>query len=487
MAKNTSGAGMNDEVHPAPVPLCIDCDGTLLRTDLLHEAVFLLAKQSPGSLLMLPVWLMRGKPCMKQQIASRVRFNFDSLPVREEVVALITVARAEGRRVVLATASPRPWAEGVARRIGLFDDVIASDEHVNLAGRAKADELAARFGPAQFDYAGNASADLAVWEKSAGSIVVSSNPRLIEAASRRAPLRATIASPRPTPWAFVRALRIHQWLKNLLVWLPLAAAHQLGSIAGLTQGLLAFLAFGFCASAVYVLNDLLDLEADRLHVRKRKRPFASGAIPLWQGALLIPVLLLMSIVLSLQLPLAFIGVLAGYFAMTLAYSVRLKRQVIVDVLLLAALYTMRVIAGAAATEVLPSFWLLAMSMFLFLSLAMVKRYSELMLTLDQNKQVAPGRGYSVQDLPVLMAIGVSSGMTAVMVLALYVNAPEATLLYQHKLWLWLLPTVLLYWISRVWMKAHRGEVDDDPVVFAARDWQSQCIVVLFVALLWLAT
>ncbi len=271
------------------------------------------------------------------------------------------------------------------------------------------------------------------------------------------------------------------------MWLPLAAAHQLGAISGLTQGLIAFLAFGFCASAVYVLNDLLDLEADRVHVRKRHRPFAAGVIPVWQGTLLIPVLLTAAAVLALQLPWAFGAVLAGYFAMTLAYSVRLKRQVIVDVLLLAALYTTRVVAGAAATDVLPSFWLLAMSMFVFLSLAMVKRYSELMLTLDQNKKVAPGRGYSVQDLPVLMAIGVSSGMTAVMVLALYVNAPEATLLYQNKLWLWLLPTVMLYWISRVWMKAHRGEVDDDPVVFAARDWQSQVIVVLVVALLWLAS
>jgi 4-hydroxybenzoate polyprenyltransferase len=478
---------VNQGVPPAPLPLCVDCDGTLLRTDLLHESVCLLAKQSPGSLVLLPLWLLRGKSYLKQQIAQRVRFDFDSLPVCEPVVALIMQARAEGRRTILATASPRPWAEGVAGRLGLFDEVIASDEHTNLAGRAKADELAARFGAGQFDYVGNASADLPVWQRAAGAIVVSPGTRLAEAAARLVPVRATIAIARPGLWSYVRALRIHQWLKNLLVWLPLAAAHQLGSVTGLTHGLIAFLAFGFCASAVYVLNDLLDLEADRVHARKRHRPFALGAIPVWQGTLLIPVLLTAATVLALQLPWAFGAVLAGYFAMTLAYSVRLKRQVIVDVLLLAALYTTRVIAGAAATDVLPSFWLLAMSMFVFLSLAMVKRYSELMLTLDQNKKVAPGRGYSVQDLPVLMAIGVSSGMTAVMVLALYVNAPEATLLYQHKLWLWLLPTVLLYWISRVWMKAHRGEVDDDPVVFAARDWQSQVIIVLVAALLWLAS
>lgn len=478
---------MNEGVRPGPFPLCVDCDGTLLHTDLLHESVCLLAKQSPGSLLLLPLWLTRGKSHLKQQIAARVQFDFDSLPVCEPIVELIRQARGEGRQVVLATASPRPWAEGVARRVGLFDDVIASDELTNLTGRAKADELSKRYGVKGFDYVGNATADLAVWQKAAGAIVVSSGSGLARAAARVATVRATIVLDRPNLLTYVRALRIHQWLKNLLVWLPLAAAHELGSVAGLTQGLIAFLAFGFCASAVYVMNDLLDLEADRVHVRKRRRPFASGAIPVWQGTVLIPVLLLASAVLAVQLPWAFGAVLSGYFAMTLAYSVRLKRQVIVDVLLLAALYTTRVIAGAAATSVLPSFWLLAMSMFLFLSLAMVKRYSELLLTLDQNKKIAPGRGYSVQDLPVLMAIGVSSGMTAVMVLALYVNAPEATLHYQHKLWLWVLPTVLLYWITRIWMKAHRGEVDDDPVVFAARDWQSQVIGVIFVVLLWLAS
>lgn len=473
-------------MNKPPYPLCVDCDGTLLRTDLLHEAVFLLAKQSPLSLLQLPQWLLRGKAHMKQQIALRVQFDFDSLPVCDEMVEQIRCARAEGRRVVLVTASPRVWADGVAKRIGLFDDVLASNEHTNLAGRHKGALLAERFGDRQFDYAGNAAADLAVWDRAAGAVVVSSSARLIRAAGERASVHAIITPARATPLTFLKALRLHQWLKNLLVWVPLAAAHQLGSAHGIVQGLLAFLAFSLCASAVYVLNDLLDLESDRAHQRKCKRPFASGAIPIWQGAVLIPLLLLASLAFALQLPLAFLAVLAGYFAMTLAYSVRLKRQVIVDVMMLAALYTVRVIAGAAATEVLPSFWLLAASMFLFLSLAMIKRYSELLITLQQNKRTAAGRGYSVQDLPVLMSIGVSAGMVGVLVLALYVNAPESTALYRHKLWLWLLPPVMLYWVSRIWMKAHRGEVDDDPVVFAARDWQSQVIAVSLVVLLWLA-
>lgn len=478
---------MNIGAPRTPTPLCVDCDGTLLRTDLLHESIFLLAKQAPSSLLQMPWWLLRGKAHMKHQIALRVRFDFDSLPVCEAMVDRIRTARAEGRRVVLVTASPRLWAEGVAKRIGLFDEVLASDEHTNLAGRHKADRLVRLFGDKQFDYAGNGTADLAVWQRAAGAVVVSSSATLARAAAARALLREVISPGQTKLLIYLKALRIHQWLKNLLVFVPLAAAHQLGSARGLMHGAVAFLAFSLCASAVYVLNDLLDLDSDRAHSRKRRRPFATGEIPVWQGTLLIPFLLAASLGLAWQLPLAFLGVLAGYFAMTLAYSARLKRQVIVDVLLLAALYTMRVIAGAAATEVLPSFWLLAMSMFLFLSLAMVKRYSELLITLQQNMRSAAGRGYSVQDLPVLMAIGVSAGMASVMVLALYVNAPESTVLYRNKMWLWLLPPALLYWISRVWMKAHRGEVDDDPVVFAARDWQSQVIGAILIALLWLAT
>ena len=469
------------------LPFCVDCDGTLLRTDLLHESVFLLAKQSPWSLLQLPFWFFGGKAHLKHQIARRVHFDFDSLPVCEEVLDEIRKARAEGRHIVLATASPRVWADAVARRIGLFDEVMASDETTNLAGCSKGAHLAMRFGDRQFDYAGNARPDLAIWKQAAGAVVVSSSSRLAKAAAELTQLRAVIRPPKAKALAYLKALRVHQWLKNLLVWVPLAASHQLSSVQGLIQGLLAFLAFSFCASAVYVLNDLLDLEADRAHVRKRLRPFASGMIPIWQGAALIPLLLLVSIVLALQLPLAFMAILAVYFAMTLAYSVRLKRQVILDVLMLAALYTIRVIAGAAATQVLPSFWLLAMSVFLFLSLAMIKRYSELLVTLQQDKQSAAGRGYSVQDLPVLMSIGVSAGMASVMVLSLYVNAPESTTLYQHKMWLWLIPPMLLYWISRIWMKAHRGEVDDDPVVFAAQDWQSQFIGLAFVVLVWLAT
>ena len=476
----------DNSVNESQTPLCVDCDGTLLRTDMLHEAFFLLLRQSPGSLPRLPIWLLRGKAHLKQQLAAQVRLDVGSLPVNQDVLALIHAARREGRRVVLATASPRTWADAVARHLDVFDEVFASDGTTNLSGAKKAERLGERFGDKQFDYVGNDRADLPVWGRSAGAFVVSSSPALARQAARVTEVRQIIEPNNATLLTYLRALRLHQWLKNLLVWVPLAAAHQLESIQGLTQGLIAFLAFSLCASAVYVLNDLLDLEADRAHVRKRKRAFASGDIPIWRGVAMIPALLAGSLALALQLPLLFLGVLGLYFAMTVAYSLRLKQQVIVDVLLLAALYTMRIIAGAAATQTPASFWMLAFSIFIFLSLAALKRYSELLVTLKQNRQEAPGRGYLVNDLPVLMAIGVSAGMAAVMVLALYVNAPESTALYEHKLWLWLLPPAFLYWVIRIWLKAHRGQVDDDPVVFTARDWQSTAIGVLVLGLVWLA-
>ena len=458
------------------VPLCIDLDGTLLRTDLLHESVFLLLKQNPLQLLWLPLWLLRGRAYLKARLAERVRFDWGSLPVNDEVAALAREARAEGRPVVLATASPRRLAEPLAESLGLFDAVVSTEGGVNLSGKDKCAALVARYGERGFDYAGNGRSDLPVWASARRSIVVSPSAALARAAAGVSEVERVLPVERPRPGTYLRALRVHQWLKNLLIFVPLAAAHQLSSLPGLLHALLAFVAFSACASSVYVLNDLLDLEADRGHVRKRKRPFASALIPVWQGALMAPALLLVAFAVAAFVTPAFCLVLAVYFAITLASSLLLKRQVIVDVLLLAGLYTLRVVAGGAATGIVPSFWLLAFSMFIFLSLALVKRYSEMLVTAQQNRQTAAGRGYSTQDLPVLMSAGTSSAMVAVLVLALYINNPSTESLYPASQWLWLAPPLMLYWVSRLWMKAHRGEIDDDPVVFAMRDWQSLTVV-----------
>lgn len=468
----------------ASKPLCVDCDGTLIATDLLYEAFFLLLKQYPIGLLFLPFWLLQGKVYLKERLAEHVVFDWSTLPYRQEIIEVINNARAEGRQTVLATASPTAWAEGIANHLACFDTVLATEQGINLSGQNKANHLVKLFGEKNFDYAGDATIDLAVWQHAAGAIVVSSNAKLIreftaKVANNSPEINVQVIKPKKANLlVYLRALRVHQWLKNLLIIVPLLAAHQANMLQGLLHVTYAFFAFSLCASAVYVLNDLLDLESDRQHIRKRKRPFAACSIPLWQGMLMVPALLVIAFSIAALLPKQFILVLAAYFVMTLAYSIRLKKQVIVDVMLLAGLYTMRIIAGAAATQITPSFWLLAFSMFIFLSLAMVKRYSELLITLQNNKQEAAGRGYTVTDLPVLMSIGVSSGIGSVLILALYLNNPETNKMYPNTMWLWLMPPILLYWVARMWMKTQRGQVDDDPVVFAARDWQSLVVLLL---------
>lgn len=468
------------------VPLCIDCDGTLIRTDLLHESVMLLAKSSWMTLFRLPFWLLKGKSYLKHEIARRVSINPATLPYEPEVLELIRRGRAEGRIIVLATASPKPQAKAIADYLALFDQIEATDLDANLAGDRKAGHLERLFGRGGFDYAGNSNTDLPVWAASSGAIVVSRSKALQRTVAAEVPVLQVVEPIGRSLKLYAKAIRVHQWLKNLLVFAPLLAAHQFSGGPAIAA-CMAFAAFCLCASAVYVLNDLLDLPSDRLHERKRNRPFASGAIPIVHGVILVPALLLGAGLLGSLLPPLFAATLAGYFGLTCLYSFWLKNQVIVDVLLLASLYTSRILAGAAATDIVPSFWLLAFSMFMFLSLAIVKRYSEMLVALQQNKQRAPGRGYVVSDLPVLVSLGTAGGYIAVLILALYVNSPDMTGLYPRRWALWLLLPPLLYWISRVWMKAHRGEMHDDPVVFAATDKQSWILAFVMALTLAVAT
>lgn len=487
-AAGAVGADMS--ALPAPVqqlPLCVDCDGTLLRTDLLHESVFLLLKSSWSSLLRLPLWLLRGRAHLKQQVAERVTVDAASLPYNEEVVALVKQARAEGRTTVLATASPRRQAQQVADHLGLFDQVLATDGDENLKGPHKAAQLERLFGRAGFVYVGDSRADLPVWAASGGAVVVSASGTLEHEASKLAPVVQTIRPAGASISTYLRAIRVHQWLKNLLVFIPLLAAHKAGGTPEALAAVLAFFAFGLCASAVYVINDLLDLPADRAHPRKRERPFASGAIPIAHGVAMVPLLLAGAAAIASQLPLAFWLTLGGYFLVTCLYSFWLKNQVIVDVMLLTTLYTLRIIAGGAATGIVPSFWLLAFSMSIFLSLAIVKRYSEMLMLIERNEVKATGRGYLVSDMPVLMSLGTAAGYAAVLILALYVNSPDVGALYPRQWALWMVLPPLLYWISRVWMKAQRGEMHDDPVVFAATDRQSWTLAAVIALALSAAT
>lgn len=471
---------------PHARPLCVDLDGTLIRSDLLIEAVFALLKLNPLYIFLLPAWLWRGKAFMKQQIADRVDLDVALLPYNVPLLDYLRAERAAGRSLILATASNIRYAEQVAIHLGLFDEVLASDAQTNLSGSRKRDRLVAAFGKGGFDYAANDGVDLPIWAEAGAAILVDTPSRITAQVRATTPITNSFDSPRPGARTWLKAIRLHQWLKNLLVFVPVLMAHEWTNGALLLQALVAFVAFGLCASSVYVLNDLLDLDADRGHPSKRKRPFASGAIPIQQGLAVIPLLLGAGFSLALLLPPLFLAVLAIYYAITLAYSLRLKRVVLVDVLVLAALYTIRVIAGCAATGLWPSFWLLAFSMFLFLSLALVKRYSELLLVKAQEKESAAGRGYQLVDLETLAHFGIASGYGAVLVLALYINSSAVGPMYRYPEALWLLCPLFLYWISRVWLLTRRNMMHEDPVVFALEDRHSHWLFAVMAAIVWAA-
>jgi len=466
------------------IPLCVDLDGTLLRTDLLHEALLRVAKLYPQRLPELLRSLLQGKAAFKENVARLTPVNGVLLPLRDEVVATIEAARARGQEIILCTASPKPFAQAVSDHFGLFDGVVSSSDTSNLAGRNKADALIERYGKGRFDYIGDSNHDLAVFSQCRNGILVSSRRGLRDRSLSSNPNMEFIDAPRLSPKDLVKAARVHQWVKNLLIFIPLVAAHAVGDSERLLQAIMAFIAFCLCASATYIANDLLDLDADRAHHSKKNRPFAAGRIPISYGIAIAALFLISSLLLSLALPWRFSVLLLGYLSCTLAYSFALKRKVVVDVILLAGLYTLRIIAGAAATQITPSFWLLALSMFMFLSLALVKRVSELRRTIETHQ--ITGRGYIQSDMNILLSLGSASGLGSVLILALYVQSETATLMYPAKGWLWLIPAVVLYWVTRLWMKTNRDEIDDDPVVFAMRDRQSLVVLAIIGALFLLA-
>lgn len=472
----TADARHESERPSDRVPICVDLDGTLLRSDLLYESFLALLRSKPWLVLLLPFWLLGGKAHLKRRIAESVELDVADLPYDPRVIERLRATHARPR--VLCTASDERLARAVAEHTGVFDEVLASDGANNLAGTRKAEALVARFGERGFDYAGNGEVDVPVWKRARHAWVVNGPARLAS------PPGAAYAVEHHLPPAgaalrnWLRALRLHQWLKNLLVFLPLLASHRFLEAPAILASVLAFLAFGLCASGVYLLNDLIDLPSDRRHPRKRTRPFAAGDLPLLHGLVAAPVLTLAAFALAAWISTALLQVLALYFAVTLAYSFRLKRIAMLDVIVLAALYTVRIVAGAAAIGSPLSFWLLAFSMFLFLSLAMLKRYTELAAMMEAGRTGALGRAYSVEDLPLIQSLGAAAGYGAVLVLALYINSPESLALYARPKVLWLICPLLLYWVSRMWIVAHRGAMHDDPVVFAARDRVSQIVVAL---------
>ena len=444
--------------------LCVDLDGCLVRTDTLVESLFLFLRLYPLRAPMIVLWLFRGKAHLKSSLAAAAPLRAEALPYNPAVLSYIQGRRAEGIRVILATGADQRIAAGVATHLNLFDEVHASDGITNLTGRRKADHLSARY--ADFEYIGNSRADIPVWRRSRSAIVVSSSTRLLKkAGTTGSPARLIPRANQSQVSAWLRVLRVYQWVKNLLIFLPVMTAHRLTDIEALRSAGIAFLAWCCAASGTYLLNDLLDLSADRAHPRKRLRPFAAGELNLATGTVLALILYATGVALASLLSAESLLLLLAYAALTISYSVWLKQFPVIDVLLLVCFYLLRILAGGLATGISISIWLLAFSLFFFLSLALVKRLTELR---------APGwetstRGYQISDVQLLGSLAGSSAYLSVVLLALYINSPEVHLLYQKPQLLWPICLVIVYWLTRIILLANRGQLDDDPIVFATRD------------------
>ena len=460
--------------------LVIDLDGTLLRSDMLFESFWSAFGNDWSSPFSSIYALSKGRAALKRHLAETASIDAATLPYDSEVLAYIDRWRLRGGRVVLVTASDQHFADAIGAHLGIFDEVHGSDGNQNLKSEAKAEFLEERYGVGDFAYMGDAAADVPVWGRASRAITVNAPASLRREAERVCAQTEHLLTKASSGVPYLKALRPHQWLKNILVFLPMLAAHQLDHDA-LLASLLAFICFSLVASSVYVLNDLFDLSADRAHPRKRDRPFASGSVPLSHGTIMTILLIALGVILAAFIDGAFLLVMLCYLILTAAYSLYIKRRVVIDICVLAALYTARIVAGGVATGIELSVWLLAFSTFFFLSLAAVKRQAELIDSVARGKLTASGRGYHVDDLPIISMVAISAGYVSVLVMALYVNSPAVVELYKRPEALWGVSAVLLYWITRTVMIAHRGAMHDDPVVYAAKDRVSQICSILILS------
>ena len=467
------------------IPLCVDLDGTLVKSDTLHDSLLVFLRTHPAKVPVLLRTLLQGKAAFKAYVAGAVTPDIAHLPYNRKLLLYLQTERARGRAIYLATGADIHLAQRIAGHLGIFSGVLGSDGEVNLTSHHKLDRIRNRFSES-FAYIGNATPDLPLLAQAAEPMLANASQRL------RAKLRARGIQParefeeRAGPLtSFVKAIRAHQWAKNALIFLPLLLAHTL-YLSGLLRTLLAFACFSLTASATYIVNDLLDIEADRRHPRKQRRPFAAGDLSATTGVQIVVLFLVLALVGSRFLPSAFAGWLLTYLVTTLAYSAYLKRIPLVDVLVLSGLYTLRLLAGGAATGTPISHWLAGFAVFLFFSLALVKRFAELETLRASALPPKNGRGYLVADLAQLRAFGTSSAYAAVVIFAIYISSRDVMVLYHRPERLWLAVPFMILWLSRVWLLASRGELNEDPVVFAFTDRMSLLIGTLVALVVYLS-
>lgn len=453
----------------AKLPLVLDLDGTLTKTDLLYELLLDLLRKDPLFCLMVVLTApFTSKAKTKDKIAKRASIDPAILPYRTELLDYAKQARQDGRTVVLATASHRDAAEAVAGHLGIFDEVFATEADSNLKGVAKAEKLSERYGKSGFTYAGDSSADAAVWQQAGGAILVGNARKLRRLAGDN--VEAEFSDKRNVMFLILKEMRVYQWVKNILVFVPIIAAGRIDEVDLWISAALAFVCFSLMASGVYIFNDLLDLGTDRHHPRKRNRPFASGDLPIQLGLFLAPLLFTTSVALASTVGPALVGVMLAYGVLTTLYSVFLKTKPLVDVFTLACLYSVRVFGGGVATSVLPSVWLLSFSGLLFLSLAFLKRYHETRAigsSLGESR-----RGYHEGETELQMQMGISSGFASAIVFAIWLESSAFSNTYSDQISLWLVAPLILLWQCRLWLAAFRNKMHDDPIVFTAKDWVS---------------
>jgi 4-hydroxybenzoate polyprenyltransferase/phosphoserine phosphatase len=466
---------------PIDVPLVVDLDGTLIRTDLLVESAFAHLGENPLRILSLFTMLMRGKAALKAGIAAETPIDAVHLPYDERVLAQIEKARRDGRKIYIASASNERYVSAIAKHVGA-DGFFASTETENLSSHNKASRLVKAFGRSGFDYVGSSHADLPVWAICRKAWAVHPGASVRRALAARGADVAIVESSGGLAKAWIRLVRVHQWIKNALVFVPLLTAHKF-EIAALVQAIGAFFAFSFAASAVYLLNDLVDLEADRKHPSKKCRPLAAGTLPVQSALPVIVLLVLAAFNIALIVEPLFAGMLLGYLALTTAYTFFLKRKMLVDIVALALLYTIRVVGGAVAISVPVSEWLLAFSLFIFTSLALMKRYVELAARIDADLPDPSNRNYRKSDLGIVATLAAAAGFNAVTVFALYISSDTVRQLYRHPDALWLVCPILMYWLARALIMANRRLMNDDPIVFALKDRNSLLAFALITAIM----
>ncbi|MFT4886426.1 MAG: 4-hydroxybenzoate polyprenyltransferase [Pseudohongiellaceae bacterium] len=471
------------------LPLFVDLDGTLIKSDWMLEAILAMVRDNPFSIFQMLIWLAKGRSSLKRHLAEAVVIDIALLPFNPEFLEFLKKEKHSHRELILISASDQKAVTAASDHYGLFDMAIGSDGIVNLKSEAKLARIKAYVEGGSFSYAGNSADDFKVWQAADEIVVVNAESSIAEKIKssnpQQRPLLEFDTPPSLLPRLF-NAMRPHQWLKNFLIFLPLILSHRLSETDLLVLAALAFISFSLCASSVYFVNDMLDIQSDRQHNSKSKRPFAAGTLPLAYGVFGAPLLFLLSLVFASLVGTEFFAVLIGYWLITCLYSLYLKRLYLIDVVTLSLLYTLRIIAGSAAIAITTTDWLIAFSGFLFLGLALLKRTTELRNLVIDGQVSTQGRDYSTDRLLVVTVLGVMSSAASVLVFMVYINAANITLLYDSPELLWAICPLQIAMLARVWLKAHAGTLDEDPVLFASHDRLSQIMLILSGTIFWLA-